>query len=632
MINKQNTNSFLHESVEIEEMVSQLSAIRDEMLSMTHDFEGLLQNCHPDYQFSARNLLHYLGLRSQDIRSLQAQLAEMGLSSLGRTELHVLANVDAVLRLLHRLVNRPWDPDPAESPVPDIKAGQQLLKEHTEALLGAKPANRNVRIMVTMPSEAADNYLLVLNLLKSGMNCMRINCAHDNAETWAKMIGNLRRAEQDTNLSCRIMMDLAGPKIRTGAIERKPAVMKIQPLRNDFGEMIRPARVWLGAKKKLKPSMTSADFCLPVEREWLAQLAKGDRIKLRDARNAERTLKVVDVTEEGCLAEAKKSTYIISGTVLTVKPESGGGIEMKTTIGDLPAKESTIHLAVGDLLILELGLEYGRPAVLESDGSVITPAVIGFPAGDVFNDVRAGEDIWFDDGKIGGIIERAEADRLYVRITQARPGGQKLGSEKGINLPNSNLSLSAMTDKDVEDLKFIAAHADIVALSFANSVEDVHLLREHLAGLNKEQLGIILKIETRRGFENLPSMLLEIMKGPSCGIMIARGDLAVECGFERMAEVQEEILWMCEAAHVPVVWATQVLENMAKKGVPSRAEITDAATGEGSECVMLNKGPHIIETVIALDNILRRMQGHQNKKRSMMRELRLASAFRERFL
>ena len=83
--------------------------------------------------------------------------------------------------------------------------------------------------------------------------------------------------------------------------------------------------------------------------------------------------------------------------------------------------------------------------------------------------------------------------------------------------------------------------------------------------------------------------------------MIARGDLAVEVGFERLAEVQEEILWLCEAAHVPVIWATQVLESVAQTGQPSRAEVTDAAMAERAECVMLNKGPHIGEAVRALD-------------------------------
>ena len=92
-----------------------------------------------------------------------------------------------------------------------------------------------------------------------------------------------------------------------------------------------------------------------------------------------------------------------------------------------------------------------------------------------------------------------------------------------------------------------------------------------------------------------------------------------------MAEVQEEILWICEAAHLPVIWATQVLESLAKKGHPSRAEITDAAMGERAECVMLNKGPHIVAAVSALDDILRRMQDHQSKKSSRLRPLHLSA-------
>ena len=136
-----------------------------------------------------------------------------------------------------------------------------------------------------------------------------------------------------------------------------------------------------------------------------------------------------------------------------------------------------------------------------------------------------------------------------------------------------------------------------------------------------------MKIETRKAFENLPNLILTAMRTPSLGIMIARGDLAVECGYQRLAEIQEEILWICEAAHVPVIWATQVLESLAKKGIPSRSEITDAAMGERAECVMLNKGPYAVTAVRVFADILRRMQAHQEKKRSMLRQLRLASTF-----
>ncbi|MEE9253663.1 MAG: pyruvate kinase, partial [Pseudomonadales bacterium] len=114
------------------------------------------------------------------------------------------------------------------------------------------------------------------------------------------------------------------------------------------------------------------------------------------------------------------------------------------------------------------------------------------------------------------------------------------------------------------------------------------------------------------------------MRSPSVGVMVARGDLAVEIGYARLAEVQEQILWMCEAAHVPVIWATQVLKDLAKKGIPSRAEVTDAAMSGRAECVMLNKGPFIVNAVEFLSGVLERMAEHQNKKTSKLRQLNVS--------
>jgi pyruvate kinase len=348
---------------------------------------------------------------------------------------------------------------------------------------------------------------------------------------------------------------------------------------------------------------------------------------LIDARESKRTLVVVDVTDEGGWAEAAKTTYIVPGTLLRHARTVAKGSVREAPVGPLPPLESALSLDRGDLLVLTRGLEPGRPATSDSRGRVLTPARIGCTIPEVFESVRAGEPIRFDDGKIGGLIEKVERREVLVRIMEARPGGAKLRADKGINLPESALRLAALTAKDIEDLSFVARHADVVELSFANTARDVELLEEHLERRGaRPRPGIVLKIETRRGFENLPEMLLTAMRSPRCGVMIARGDLAVECGFERLAEVQEEILWVCEAAHVPVIWATQVLETLAKTGMPSRAEITDAAMGHRAECVMLNKGPHVLTAVQVLDGILRRMQAHQTKKRAMLRHLRLADA------
>jgi pyruvate kinase len=288
----------------------------------------------------------------------------------------------------------------------------------------------------------------------------------------------------------------------------------------------------------------------------------------------------------------------------------------------LPACENPILLHPGDQLVLKADAMPGYPARLDAQGTALVPAAISCTLPEVFSMVKAGEPVRLDDGVVGAWIESVESDRLVLRICDVPGGVAKLRGEKGINFPESQLELPALSDQDRADLAFVAENADAVEVSFVQRPEDVREVQELLRQRGRGALGLVLKIETRRGFQRLPELLWAAMASEVAGVMIARGDLAVECGWHRLAEVQEEILWLCEAAHLPVIWATQVLEGLAKGGVPSRAEITDAAMGERAECVMLNKGPHVVRTVAALDDILRRMQGHQSKKVPMMRQLR----------
>jgi pyruvate kinase len=613
-------------SPDAEDVLRELEAIRADMVAAPTMSYPRLDEVHPNYRESARNLLHYVALRRHDIRPLQLRLAALGLSSLGRGEAHILATVDAVLGVLRQLLHRTGQMPSPEAVDIDIAKGQRLLTEHTDGLLGEAPAGRSVRIMVTMPSEAAEDFLLVNNLLKQGMDCMRINCAHDDAAAWLQMLEHLRRAERSLRRTCRVVMDLAGPKLRTGPLEPGPAVVRIRPRRDVYGRVTKRARVWLTSETSPCPAPSPANASLRVPAKWLTRLQTGERLKFTDARNAKRTFEVVDVTDCGCWVEATKTAYIAPDTVLY---HQGGGNrdDRDAVVGGVPNLENSISLTEGDRLVLTRELRPGRGATYDNGGQILSPPMIGCTIPEVFENVRPGEPIWFDDGKIGGVIEKVEEARVLVRIDRARLMGEKLRGDKGINLPESDLRLPAITAKDLEDLSFIALHADVVELSYVNTAADVELLQRHLARLGGRQPAIVVKIETRHGFENLPDILLTAMRAPCCGVMIARGDLAVECGFERLAEVQEEILWICEAAHVPVIWATQVLETLAKEGTPSRAEITDAAMGERAECVMLNKGPHIQQALLALDDILQRMQNHQSKKSSMLRHLTLADHF-----
>ncbi len=612
----------------LKSLIEVLTQIQTEMLDQDRTASAFVEQLSPDFRASARNLLHYVALRRYDLRLLQEQLIGMGLSSLGRAESAVLANLQAVLRLLHRLAES--IPAPTEPPAITHAEGRKLLRNHTHELLGPAPLGRQVRIMVTVPGEAADHGQLIRHLLHDGMDCMRINCAHDDAAAWAKMIAHLRQAEKELGGSCRVLMDLSGPKLRTGPMPPGPRVVKCRPKRDELGRVIQPAVLWLSSVENFISPTVPVDAELPVNGAWLSKIRVDDRIKFQDARSARREFVVSATVEGGCLATMEKTAYIQSGTMLHLSKKSRRhGEEMKESVpvGDLPEKPVRIPLTVGDTLILTRDLSPGAlPQEDPATGKTFPPR-IGCTLPQIFEGVKAGQPIWFDDGHLGGIIREIHQDQLHVEITQTAPGGGWLGSDKGINLPETALSLSALTEKDIADLRFVAANADMVGYSFVRSADDMKQLHAQLQQCGGDHLGIVLKIETRQAFQNLPELLLAAMKGRCVGVMIARGDLAVECGYERLAEVQEEILWICEAAHLPVIWATQVLENLAKSGMPSRAEVTDAAMGERAECVMLNKGPHIREAIQMLDGILQRMQGHQNKKSAMLRPLKVAHRF-----
>lgn len=283
-----------------------------------------------------------------------------------------------------------------------------------------------------------------------------------------------------------------------------------------------------------------------------------------------------------------------------------------------------VRLEVGDRLRLVGDGRAAVPARREDDGSPGEPAVISCTLPAALSALKTGDRVSYDDGAFDGNVIAVEAGGVVVEVTRTAKARCKLKANKGLNFPDSDLGLPSVTADDEVVLDFAAANADIVALSFVRTPEDVHILGEALSRRRASHVGIVLKIETRRAFEQLPYLLLAGLAYPPVGVMVARGDMGVELGFERLAEAQEEILWMCEAAHVPVIWATQVLESLAKSGLPSRAEVTDAAMSGRAECVMLNKGDYIVDTVRFLDDVLRRMQDHQQKRLTMLRKLRIA--------
>jgi pyruvate kinase len=370
----------------------------------------------------------------------------------------------------------------------------------SRAVFGPTDRQAAVALLITCPVEAADDPSFMLELARRRVEAVRINCAHDDPETWGRMLAHLRAAGASTGHKMKIFMDLAGPKIRTGELR---------------------------ATKRKK-------------------VHEGDLLAL-------------------------------------------------TAVGGLDAVDCN-----------------------EID------FVVECTLSQVFAAARPGDRVFFDDGRLDAEIEAVNPSYLLARVSLADEKGVRLKSEKALNFPDTELDIPALTKADNDVLRFVADHADGIEFSFVQSAEDVRKLQEALAELRPDdwrEMILVLKIETARGVANLPEILVEAAGRQPTAMMIARGDLSVEIGFARTAEMQEELLWLAEAASVPAIWATQVLEKLVKTGTPTRGEMTDAAMAARAECVMLNKGAHLLQAVDQLRLLFDRMENHQHKKFSKLRRL-----------
>lgn len=597
-------------------MLRQVEEIIEKAMELEEQYKEQLERVHPGFQQSARNLVYYRAMRSDDIRGLQKRLGWMGVSRLAKAESHTLSSLFITRSVLTAFLNdEPIHIQPAGL---SIKEGNRLARVNAKALLGFRAKGRRTRIMVTLPGEAAEDYQLVRQMIAEGMNCARINCAHDGPEQWKKMIGHVRKASKKLKRNCQVAMDLGGPKIRTGELKPGPKVRKYRPQKDVRGRILQPLEVWIGPAPHLGLELPH----VPVSGAGLKVLKAGQRLYFRDARRKKRELLITKTEEDGCIAELYRTTFLETGMFLYSDKKKQA---RPFVIGELPAVESPILLKRGGWLRLHRSGELGEPAEYDEKGRLLREAHVSCTSEEIFGQVKVGEPILFDDGMIRGVIRKVEDGQIWVEIIHTREEGGKLAADKGINLPDSRLSIRGLTEKDIRDLRFVAAYADVVNVSFVNSMLDVRELIGELEKLKAaDKLGIILKIETKSGFNNLLEILLEAMRMHPVGVMIARGDLAIEVGWENIGRVQEEIMSLCQSAHIPDIWATQVLENMAKRGIPSRAEITDAAMAQRAECVMLNKGEYILNAIRLLDTILKDLEPYQEKNAPMLPAMELA--------
>jgi pyruvate kinase len=264
----------------------------------------------------------------------------------------------------------------------------------------------------------------------------------------------------------------------------------------------------------------------------------------------------------------------------------------KFRIGDF--YQERVQLKAGELITL-------TPEKIVGDEKRVS---INYPT--LSEELKVGNIIMIDDGKKKFEVVEIKNKEIVCKIIV---GGETKG-RRSVNLPGAYLKISSLTDKDKKDLEFGFKHkVDLIAFSFVRRAEDVQELRDILKK-NKSNAMIIAKIETQEAVENFDA-ILEL----SDGVMVARGDLAVEIPAEEVPIVQKMIIKKCHKAGKPVITATQMLESMIKSPVPTRAEVSDVANAifDGTDAIMLSEettlGDYPVEAVRMMTRIAVRVEG-----------------------
>nr|WP_280521183.1 pyruvate kinase [Paenibacillus mangrovi] len=446
---------------------------------------------------------------------------------------------------------------------------------------------------------------IIEQLLLNGMTIARINCAYDDPSTWDKMIESIRHAEARLQAQglyesqhCRIYMDLAGPKIRINILNQvaQPLVIQIPQKGIDPSTQAKKGLIRTNAQASQLLQNNSYDFVIDVQsHERMHLLTAGDKLICLDSRHVKREFLITKVIHSGFEVILEKTAYIDDSTILqSIKHKVWLQVtNMETIAAPLQVRKSDrIKLLLKENSEGGFSIDHKIPCI-----------TVNLP--EAFANVKKGHTVFIDDGKIQGVVTACHDDEVEIEITSPETE-IIIRDSKGINLPDTpvGLTVPSLTAKDEKDLEFIAQRADMVGISFVHSPNDLQRLKRLLHIYHRENFPVIAKIETKEAVSHFSSILQEGLTFPYFGVMVARGDLAINAGFSQMPIIQEEILSLCRAAHTPVILATQVLDTLAKKGVPSRSELADLSLGSEFDCVMLNKGPFITEAVKFLQDTL----------------------------
>jgi pyruvate kinase len=435
---------------------------------------------------SRDNLLCYLALRKHDLSDLQLRLAEQGLSSLGMLEGEVLVSIEQVLK---HFGIRPGN----TSSLCKInsKSAGLLLGKRSKLIFGSPAKGRRTYIMVTLDSSDIYQHELLEQLLENGMDIARINCAHNTDREWNSIIKAIREAEERliqrekvTRSRCMILMDLGGPKIRTGPMDLKVRPLKISVPKNLYGRAVRFVEGFLDTEasytelvNQVKEPSTFVIAISTGNDRGLGSLQKDQKITFKDARDdRQRTITVLErISPTRVRIGLEQTAYLKEGIKLECQTNSNNNKKCSFRVRATKPQPIELKVEAGNELRLYRDARLGHSGA-GSDGK---PAAISCTHPEVLDQVRIGHRIFIDDGKIEALVRSSNEQYLGLEIISPKGITTTIKSNKGINFPDSSLKMPALTPDDIRNLGFVVEHADMVGLSFVHRPEDLTIYAKY---------------------------------------------------------------------------------------------------------------------------------------------------------
>ncbi|MEA3290540.1 MAG: pyruvate kinase [Campylobacterota bacterium] len=599
------------ESKITENIYNELIELKSKILDCVNEVDEVDEN---EQNQSLQNLQAYIKLRSQDISELQNSLTSIGLSSLGRAQSCVINSINQDIFILSKLLHKEYNETQNDQNALNYEDAKKIMLKNSE-VFGESSTKFKTKVMVTLPSEASDDENLIGDIISKGASVVRINTAHDNAAVWNKMAAKVKEENKKQNKETKIYVDLAGPKNRTQNIEKIFTPFKIGSWRDPKEVEIVPlSKENALTSKGEKDSLGNRVSTLVVSDDFFEACKTSKELTIDDLEREKTQNYTIINKDERVFIDANKKITIFENTTVEIDDfHEDEPIMSKLYNYELLPQE--IRLFKSQKIIITHKNIMGQADFKYQDE--LYAGIVGCTNKAIFPYVKKDDEIFIDDGKIGCKVVDIIDLGLVCEVLIAKENGTILKEEKGINFPSTDLAIDAITNEDKKNFEDIVEFADIIGLSFAQTKDDILMLQNMLKEKGKNKTAIAPKIETKTALRNLPDILETLIKWDNYALMIARGDLAIEVGFDNLPYIQEEILGICEAAHVPVIYATQILEGKMKNNLPSRAEVTDAATAQRADCVMLNKGPYVTDTVVILKNILRQMHTVFQKNRQL---------------